>query len=75
MNFRGVGIENVAWHTLIEHAEGNADTVYLAHDYTDDMASANELLVDVENPGEWIRPKASEVIGTEFEIDQSTAAA
>ena len=65
-----VGIENVAWHTLIEHAEGDADTIYLARDYTDDMASVNELLADLDNPGEWIRSKTSEVIGSEFQIDQ-----
>ena len=65
-----VGIQNVVWHTLIEHAEGDVDTVYLARDYTDDMASANELLADLDNPGEWIRSKTSEVIGSEFQIDQ-----
>ena len=65
-----VGIQNVVWHTLIEHAEGDADTVYLARDYTDDMASVNELLADLDNPGEWIRSKTSEVIGSEFQIDQ-----
>ena len=32
-----VGIQNVVWHTLIEHAEGDTDTVYLARDYTDDI--------------------------------------
>ena len=60
----------MAWHTLIEHAEGDVDTVYLARDYTNDMASANELLADLDNPGEWIRSKTSEVIGSEFQVDQ-----
>lgn len=65
-----VGIQNVAWHTLIEHAEGDVDTVYLARDYTNDMASANELLAYLDDPGGWIRSKTSEVVGSEFQVDQ-----
>jgi poly-gamma-glutamate capsule biosynthesis protein CapA/YwtB (metallophosphatase superfamily) len=66
----GFAVRNVVWHTLIEHAEGNTDTVYLASDYPDKLAEKNELLQRQTDPGTWIRSKTSEVIGDGFKIDQ-----
>ncbi|MGN0076800.1 MAG: CapA family protein [Parafannyhessea sp.] len=66
----GLAVRNVVWHTLIEHAEGDVDTVYLASDYSDKLAEKNELLERQADPGTWIRSKTREVIGNGFKIDQ-----
>ena len=62
-------VENVVWHPLIEHMEGNADRVCLVRDYTQEQAEANVLLDSLDNPYQWIHDKTNEVMGTEFAID------
>ena len=62
-------VENVVWHPLIEHMEGNTDRVCLVRDYTQEQAEANVLLDSLDNPYQWIHDKTNEVMGTEFAID------
>lgn len=67
---RGVAIENVVWHPLIEHMEGGSDTVYLVRDYTAEQANANELLTDVVGDRySWMCDLSHQVIGEGFTID------
>lgn len=66
---RKVSIENVVWHPLIEHWEGNTDTVYLLSDYTEEQARANELLAGLDDPYTWMQDLTKQVIGEEFTID------
>ena len=67
---RGVAIENVVWHPLIEHMEGRSDTVYLVRDYTAAQANANELLTDVVGDRySWMCDLSHQVIGEGFTID------
>lgn len=64
-----VAVKNVVWHPLIEHREGNVDTVYLLRDYTSEMAGKNELLSGVEGPYDWIIETTRRVIGDDYSVD------
>ena len=64
-----VKLDDVVWHPLIEHREGDTDTVYLLRDYTADLAKKNELLAGLDSPYNWIGDKTQEVIGNEFKIE------
>lgn len=67
---RGVSIENVVWHPLIEHMENGTDTVYLVSDYSAEQANANELLGDVEGDRyTWMCDLSRQVIGEDFTVD------
>lgn len=59
----------MVWHPLIEHWEGNTDTVYLLSDYTEERARANELLAGLDDPYTWMQDLTKQVIGEEFTID------
>ena len=66
-----VVVENPVWHGLVEHNEGNTDTVCLLSEYTDEQARNNTLLARVgeddtyttSDPLEWCKQTTREVIG------------
>lgn len=63
-----ISVEDVVWHPLIEHREGNEDKVMLVSDYTPELANQNELLSGLDDPYAWIRDTTNEVIGPDFSI-------
>lgn len=64
-----IKLDDIVWHPVIEHREGDTDTVYLLRDYTADLAKKNELLAGLDSPYNWIGDKTQEVIGDEFKIE------
>lgn len=65
----GIAIENVVWHPLVEHMEGNTDVVRFVKGYTDEEARANELLSSLDDPLAWLQDTTREVIGDTVTID------
>ena len=64
-----ISVEDVVWHPLIEHREGNEDTVMLVSNYTPELANQNELLAGLGDPYTWIVTTTNEVIGPDFSIE------
>ena len=65
----GIAVENVRWRALVEHMEGDQDTVRFASGYSEEEARANELLSTLDNPRQWITDTTREVIGDGFEVE------
>ena len=65
----GIAVEDVVWHPLVEHMEGNTDTVRFVKSYTADEANANELLATLDDPRGWLVSQTQAVIGDEVTID------
>lgn len=63
-----ISVEDVVWHPVIEHREGNEDKVMLVSDYTPELANQNELLAGLDDPYAWIESTTKEVIGPDFSI-------
>ena len=66
---RRVKIADVVWHPMVEHWEGNSDTVRFLKGYTDKEARANELTTNVDDPLAWLKQQTRDVIGSDFTID------
>lgn len=66
---KGVTVDNVIWHPLIEHREGTVDTVYLLRDYTTELAESNSLLSSIDDPYSWIIETTRGVMGDDFKAD------
>ena len=65
----GIAVEDVVWHPLVEHMEGNTDTVRFVKSYTAEEAEANELLAGLDDPRGWLVSQTQAVIGDEVTID------
>lgn len=72
-----VSIENPVWHALVEHCDGETDSVYALSTYTDELAAENQLLDRVgedEDYGtadrlEWARQTTYDVVGDAIAIE------
>lgn len=64
-----LGVENVVWHPLVEHMEGDSDRVCLVSSYTPEQAERNELLASLDDPYQWVIDTTNDVMGSEFAID------
>lgn len=66
----GAEISNVVVHPLIEHrADEVSDTVYMLRNYSDELASANMLLMNEFGSLERLKTIVSDVFGTGVNID------
>lgn len=71
-----VTVENPVWHGLVEHNEGDEDTVYLLSEYTDELAQSNTLLARVgendeyatDDPLEWAKQTTKDVVGDAIKV-------
>ena len=67
-----VSIENVVWTPLVMHTDGNAFAVYPLKDYTDELAAANPVLAELDDPIAWLGDTSAQVVnslGDDFKID------
>ena len=78
-----ITVANPVWHGIIEHAEGDTDTVYLLKDYNESLAKKNKLLEQTSesessstsnsssstNPLEWAKKTTKEVVGDEISVE------
>ncbi len=67
-----VSIENVVWTPLVMHTDGSSFAVYPLKDYTDELAAANPVLAELDDPISWLGDTSAQVVnslGGDFEID------
>ena len=67
-----VSIENVVWTPLVMHTDGSTFAVYPLKDYTSELAAANPVLAELDDPIAWLRDTSAKVVnslGDDFEID------
>ena len=67
-----VSIENVVWTPLVMHTDGSTFAVYPLKDYTDELAAANPVLAELDDPISWLGDTSAQVVnslGGDFPID------
>ena len=67
-----VSIENVVWTPLVMHTDGSTFAVYPLKDYTPELAAANPVLAELDDPITWLSDTSVQVVnslGDDFEID------